>query len=244
MTHETDVPHGPGVTDDLAAHEAAAARADRRRVWLPVLGVLLVGVLVAAGVGYLLRGAASTPVDDGPEAGFARDMQVHHAQAVEMSLIVREKTADPTLRAMAYDVITSQQQQIGQMYAWLDGWQLPQTSSRAPMAWMSGMDHTGMAGMSPGPESMTVLPDGRMPGMASADEMARLRAADGRAAEIQWLQLMIPHHQAGVMMADAVIQKSSEPQVVKLANAIRTAQLAEIDQMRQMLTQRGAGEKT
>lgn len=79
--------------------------------------------------------------------------------------------------------------------------------------------------------------------MASAADLARLRAARGRAAEVLWLQLMIPHHQAGVMMAEAVIQKSDDPQVVKLANAIRTAQLAEIDQMRQMLKERDAVEK-
>ena len=90
--------------------------------------------------------------------------------------------------------------------------------------------------MPPGSESMKMLPEGRMPGMASASDLARLKAARGRAAEVRWLQLMIPHHQAGVMMAEAVIQQSSDLQVVKLANAIRTAQLAEIEQMRQMLT--------
>lgn len=205
--------------------------------------LLVVGLAVVGGAGYLLGRSASPPADDSVEAGFARDMQVHHAQAVEMSLIVREKSSDPALRAMAYDVITSQQQQIGQMYAWLDGWGLPQTSSRAPMAWMSGMGHSGMAGMPSGSDSMKMLPDSRMPGMASAADLARLKEADGRAAAVLWLQLMIPHHQAGVMMAEAAIQKSSDPQVVKLANAIRTAQLAEIDQMRQMLNDRGAVEQ-
>ncbi len=241
MTHEPPLP------EDLAEYAQAAARPrpDRHRAWLPAVAVLLaLGFVIAGGVGYLVGRPASTPADDSPEAGFARDMQVHHAQAVEMSLIVREKSTDPALRAMAYDVITSQQQQIGQMYAWLDGWGLPQTSNRAPMAWMSGMEHSGMPGMPSGSESMKMLPDGRMPGMASAADLARLRAARGRAAEVLWLQLMIPHHQAGVMMAEAAIQKSSDPQVVKLAGAIRTAQLAEIDQMRQMLTDRDAGEKT
>ena len=46
------------------------------------------------------------------------------------------------------------------------------------------------------------------------------------------------------MMAEAVIQKSDDPQVVKLANAIRTAQLAEIDQMRQMLKERDGVERS
>ena len=237
----------PSLPEDLAeyAEVAARPRPDRHRPWLPVVAVLLVvGLVVAGGVGYLVGRPASPPADDSPEAGFAWDMQVHHAQAVEMSLIVREKSADPGLRAMAYDVITSQQQQIGQMYAWLDGWGLPQTSPRTSMAWMSGMDHAGMAGMPSGSGSMTMLPDGRMPGMASAADLARLKAASGRAAEVLWLQLMIPHHQAGVMMAEAVIQKSDDPQVVKLANAIRTAQLAEIDQMRQMLKERDGVERS
>ena len=43
---------------------------------------------------------------------------------------------------------------------------------------------------------------------------------------------------------EAVIQKSDDPQVVKLANAIRTAQLAEIDQMRQMLKERDGVERS
>ena len=78
--------------------------------------------------------------------------------------------------------------------------------------------------------------------MASAAQVARLRAAVGRDAEVLWLQ-MIPYHQVGVMMAEAVIQASSDPQVVKFANAIRTAQLTEIQQMRQMLTERSAVDK-
>ena len=237
----------PDGTDDPAEPGEAVARprvVRRRSRTLLAAAALMVGALVVAGgAGYFLGRSAPSRADNSLEAGFARDMQVHHAQAVEMSLIVREKSNDPNLRAMAYDVITSQQQQIGQMYAWLEGWGLSQTSSRAPMAWMSRMDHSGMSGMSSGPDSMKLRPDGRMPGMASAADVARLRAAEGRDAEILWLQLMIPHHRAGVMMAEAVTQKSSDSQVVRLAEAIRTAQLAEIQQMRQMLTERGAVEK-
>lgn len=196
------------------------------------------GLLVGCAFGYLLGGLLSSPDDDSAEAGFARDMQVHHAQAVEMSLIVRERSSDPALRAMAYDVITSQQQQIGQMFAWLEGWGLSQASRQPPMAWISGEDHARTAGSQSGSHEMNGLVDGRMPGMASPADLKRLRAARGQAAEIQWLRLMIPHHKAGVQMAEALIRNSDDTQVVQLAEAIRVAQLAEIDQMRLMLAER------
>lgn len=231
MTHSS----APSDNGDSAG-PAPGPRPDSARPKWPMLAAA-VGLAIAIAAGYLWGRAAASPADDSVEAGFARDMQVHHAQAVEMSLIVREKSRDPALRAMAYDVITGQQQQIGQMYAWLDSWGLPQTSSRAAMAWMK---HSGMAGMETDPRPMKALPDGRMPGMASPADVKRLSSMTGRAAEVQWLQLMIPHHQAGVRMAAAALRESTDSQVVKLARAIRTAQLAEIEQMRKMLTDRNA----
>ena len=86
---------------------------------------LLVGIFVVAAAGTFLALQKQAPAEGSAEAGFARDMQSHHAQAVEMALIVREKSTDPVLRSVAYDIATSQQQQSGQMYAWLEMWQLP-----------------------------------------------------------------------------------------------------------------------
>ncbi len=48
--------------------------------------VLLAGVALSAF--WLL--APSAPGDGSPEAGFARDMQAHHAQAVRMAMIIRD----------------------------------------------------------------------------------------------------------------------------------------------------------
>ena len=73
-------------------------------------------------------------------------MQTHHAQAVEMAFLVRDRTEDEEVRTVAYDIITSQQQQAGQMYGWLVQWGLDQTGSRPPMAWVGGEHaaaHTG-----------------------------------------------------------------------------------------------------
>ncbi|MFI9597012.1 DUF305 domain-containing protein [Nonomuraea sp. NPDC052265] len=76
------------------------------------------------------------PGDMSVEAGFARDMQAHHAQVVQLALIIRDRTTDREVRTLAYDLATTQQQQIGQMYAWLDMWGLSQAAPGPRMAWM------------------------------------------------------------------------------------------------------------
>lgn len=193
-------------------------------------GHVLIALAVLAAVGALLvllpRGSG-TPSDTSPEAGFARDMQVHHAQAVQMAFIMRDKTSDPVLRSITFDIITSQQQQSGQMAAWLHLWDLSPTGSQRPMAWMAGHHPDGAA-------------PAVMPGMASDAQLAQLREATGRDAERLFLQLMIAHHDGGIAMAEAVLASTVRPEVRQLASAIQTAQRAEVEQMTQMLDALGA----
>jgi uncharacterized protein (DUF305 family) len=71
-------------------------------------------VLAALVVGYVARmdtEALARPGDASPEAGFARDVAAHHAQAVEMALIAYPKAEPPATRSMAYAIATSQQAQ-------------------------------------------------------------------------------------------------------------------------------------
>lgn len=226
-------------------------RPERSRYWLPrwaVTVAVLVALLGGGALGGAWWNAARTPGDSSVEAGFARDMQTHHAQAVQMAMIIRDKTTDPTLRALSYDIATTQQQQIGQMYAWLTMWRLPQTSIQAPMAWMSAtggghsmpMPDTTGVGTPTGPMAAQ-MGDGSMPGMASQADLDRLQQASGTAAETQFLTLMIAHHQGGVAMAQAALDRTSNTQVTTLAGAIVTGQQAEIDQMRQLLQLRQTG---
>jgi hypothetical protein len=46
---------------------------------------MLAAAIVGAIVAVLIASRVATPRDDSPEAGFARDMASHHAQAVETS---------------------------------------------------------------------------------------------------------------------------------------------------------------
>ncbi|ROR91830.1 DUF305 domain-containing protein [Nocardioides aurantiacus] len=170
------------------------------------------------------------PASDSPEAGFARDMQVHHAQAVEMSLIVRDKSDDPEVRALAYDIATSQQQQIGQMAAWLQLWDLPASSEQPQMSWMRGAEGDG--------QPMQMPTDGRMPGLASPEQLDQLRQAKPGQGEALFLELMIEHHKAGAAMARAAYVRTDEPAVRSLSSAIVTSQMAEVRAMEGLLDSR------
>ena len=192
---------------------------------------LVLAALVGAIAALLIAWRSDAPRDDSAEAGFARDMATHHAQAVEMSLDIREKSPDEELRTLAYDITVTQSTQRGVFMGWLQQWGLPQASTATRMAWMPG--HAQVARGAEG--SMP-----RMHGMASDDELRRLRAAQGTDAEILFLQLMIRHHEGGVLMARAVSGLSRRAEVVAMAKSIDDGQRAEIVEMTGMLTKRGA----
>lgn len=171
------------------------------------------------------------PGNDSAEAGFARDMATHHAQAVEMSFLIRDKSQDEALRTLAYDIIVTQSTQRGVFMGWLQEWGLPQSSTVPRMAWMPGHAHIAGAAAAVPP---------LMHGMASDEELRRLRAAQGRDAEILFLQLMIRHHEGGVLMARAVRALSHRANVVQMAASIDEGQRVEIAAMTEMLMTRAA----
>lgn len=221
------------------ARPTRAVSASRRSLRLGG-AIIALGLALSVGLaaGWLLgagsdRGA-STPAEDSVDAGFARDMQSHHAQAVQMSMLALETSQDPAVRTLASDVLLTQQQQVGQMYAWLREWNLPQSSSRPPMEWMPEASMAGMDGM-----GQPSAPGGAMPGMASAADLARLGAAEGAEADRLYLQLMIPHHQGGIQMATAAARTASTEQVRRLAQTIVNSQSAELTVLTQMLDERG-----
>jgi uncharacterized protein (DUF305 family) len=231
------------VSDEADARPPRAARAGSVRIRIALLlgGVLL--LVLGLVVGRVTTPGTSTPGTLSAEAGFARDMQVHHAQAIDMSLIVRDRTSDPEVRQLAYDIATSQQQQAGQMFGWLDLWGLPQASPVPRMTWMTtpvlgqnGGHEMEMPGASASPGSVT--PGDNMPGMAAQSDIDRLETLSGADAEKLFLTLMIAHHKGGVEMAQALIDRSTNSTVVTMARNIIAAQSSEIDYMTQLLAQR------
>ena len=210
------------------------------------LAILITAVITAVVVGAIAWSAGRlstindpTPTATSAEAGFARDMQVHHDQGVELAMIIRDRTDDPDVRLLAYDIAATQAQQSGQMYGWLTQWELSQAASEPSMTWMTrpgssdtGHDHTASA------DGSGHAPGDPMPGLATADQIAELTAASGVEAERIFLTLMIAHHQGAIDMADAVLDRSENSVVVAFATSVVQSQTSEIDLMQDMLAKR------
>ncbi|MFI5676275.1 DUF305 domain-containing protein [Streptomyces cellulosae] len=197
------------------------------------MAVAVAGVLVAAGaISYAVAedsgSDTTTPTADSADAGFARDMSVHHQQAVEMSYIVRDRTKDEDVRRLAYDIAQTQANQRGMLLGWLDLWELPKVSADPPMSWM------GMGDMPAGKDGAL------MPGMATNSDLKKLGTLSGKQAEIFYLQLMTDHHKGGIHMAEGCVDKCTVGVEKRLAQGMVNGQQSEIDLMAGMLKERGA----
>ena len=209
------------MTETAVAEETAAPVAGGPRrfgtAWLAI--AVAVGLLLGFAAG-LLAPSLRTPGDTSPEAGFARDMSLHHAQAVEMAMVAYQKGTDQRTRNIAYDIVMAQQNQIGTMQRWLEEWRLSPTGSQPRMAWMKGGE--------------ALVQDGLMPGMATTEEITALHQATGQNVDKMFITLMIKHHLGGIHMAEGVLAETNRPEVVRLAQAMKNNQQNEIDALRQV----------
>ncbi|MDD7929059.1 DUF305 domain-containing protein [Microbacterium thalli] len=216
---------------------------DRSPAGLRWWGVLLIVLAVAGAafaVGRFTAFGTSAPVpgESSPEAGFARDMQVHHTQAIEMAMTIYRKTDDEGIRTLSFDIATAQAGQRGEFYDWLVRWGLPQRSSAPLMQWMQSVpEHAhGTAAQPLSDDELTTEM-----GMATPAQLAELDAATGTAADCLFLELMIRHHEGAVPMAEALVDLGSDPRAVQVAGGIVQTQSAEIDLMRSVQTRLGCG---
>ncbi|MBY6350528.1 DUF305 domain-containing protein [Rhodococcoides corynebacterioides] len=235
-----------GAQDTNAVDTASTAPRRSQRGPLLALGAVAL-LLVGFAVGFLAQLALRDdtpphPALDSVDVGFAQDMTVHHNQAIEMATVALGSATDPLVRNLAYDILTTQQNQVGQMQGWLALWDAPPLPTGGYMGWMSddsghgGHGGGGMAGMS-GSGDGTVA---AMPGMATAQDMTNLRAATGPAADVLFLQLMLRHHQGGLSMMEYGATHASTAVVRQLAQTMVDTQQSESQLMTQMLTEKGA----
>lgn len=207
---------------DPDVHTDTAATPSSSHGWLlPAgLGVALIALLGGLLLGRGMAAADSASVTDEVSVGFLRDMKIHHAQAVRASEIIHRRSGEPQLNYLAFDILSTQQGQIGIMTGWLDLSRQSQNSSGPTMAWMG---HSGP-----------------MPGLASDEQIEQLKTLPLAQAEESYLRLMIDHHRGALGMAEYAAKNADSGDVARLAQGMYDGQESEINLMQDMLAARGA----
>ncbi len=153
-----------------------------------------------------------TPAD----VRFMQGMIGHHAQALEMTVLVPKRTDRQDMPMLASRIELSQQDEIKMMEGWLEvrGETVPSE------------DHHHDPGVT------------LMPGMLTAEEMSRLGEATGAAFERLFLQSMIRHHEGALIMVDELLSTAGagqESNIAAFAADVVADQRAEMDRMGAML---------
>lgn len=246
--------------DDQAPAEVVLLKGRLRRLQVTAIALALVVLIGAVAGGVVLWSRSSTPSQNSPNVGFARDMYTHHNQAVTMALMMRNTVPEP-FNTLTLDIVTSQAVQQGVMLGWLQNRHLLAADDTwEPMAWMagtSGMDSMSAHGRvpvtaaatpatspsaTPTPAATSVVGWGVMPGMATDAELTQLAQLKGKEREVLFLRLMLRHHRAGADMAKTYLQLGTDPQLKELARSVVTSQEREIGIMTDLLADRGATE--
>lgn len=153
------------------------------------------------------------------DVAFAQGMIPHHQQAVEMADLAETRAESQEVKALAAQIRDAQDPEIEQMSAWLEEWGEPVESTD------SGMDDGEMGGMT-------------MDGMMTDAQMTDLEGASGAAFDTMFLEMMIDHHGGAIGMAKMEIADGSNPDAIALAEAIASAQEAEIETMQALLDEK------
>jgi uncharacterized protein (DUF305 family) len=167
---------------------------------------------------------------------FMQDMMVHHAQAVEMTALVAARTERADVRRLAARIEVSQEDEMELMRRWLEarGEAVPDPHAHhAPAA-----AHHGPAGH----HGRQDAGHAGMPGMVSAEDMARLRAATGPEFDRLFLEFMIHHHEGALVMVAELMATDGagqESEIFQFASHVDGDQRIEIARMRRMLEQGG-----
>jgi uncharacterized protein (DUF305 family) len=147
---------------------------------------------------------------------FMQGMIHHHAQALDMAALVPDRTASEEMKKLAMRIDVSQNDEIQMMRRWLD--------ARKQQA--------------PGPHAHHEPGAPVMPGMLTAEEMARLGAARGVEFDRLFLEGMIKHHGGALTMVRDLLATpgaGQEPEMFAFASDVDGDQRMEIDRMSVML---------
>ena len=150
--------------------------------------------------------ASTRPATAAYDLQFLDTMSRHHASAVEMAKMAQGHIQQPELKKLVTKIPSDQQKEIDQMKAWREQWYSGAPSAEnmtmPGMSLSMNMDMSHMQSMKPGPDY-----------------------------DLMFIDMMTPHHQSAVTMAQDALVKAAHPEIKTLAQQIIDAQTKEIAQM-------------
>ena len=179
------------------------------------------------------------------DISFMQGMIMHHAQAVEMTALLRVRSQNKDLQTLGERMTISQSDEMEYMKQWLADRGKPVAPTDAHMdhmgdmkgmADMKGMDHSAMGHMDMGAMPMSSMP--MMPGMLTPQQMKALSEATGPQFDHLFLTGMIQHHTGALVMVQDLFDTPGAGQDAVLfdfATDVENTQRAEINIMQGML---------
>ncbi len=152
---------------------------------------------------------------------FMSGMIHHHAQALVMAGWAPTHGASQSVLALCERIVVGQGDEIALIQRWLRDRHEPVPQMDSTHHMMGGMDHAMM-----------------MPGMLTAEQLARLDGAKGPAFDRLFLTSMIEHHRGALTMVDQLFASQGageEEGVFRFASDVYADQSTEIDRMQRML---------
>lgn len=211
-------------------------------VVLENIGRAAIGISLALVVSSQVGNAQSAPTTDArtmsrpgytaADVRFMQGMIAHHAQALAMTALLRDRTARADMRLLAQRIDVSQTDEIGLMKRWLEARKQPVPNVDPAGKHHAMADHAmSMPGMSMSPMMM--------PGMLTPEQLAELAKASGPEFDRLFLRDMIQHHEGALVMVRDLLATNSaaqEPEIYQFSSDINADQRAEIMRMRTLLS--------
>jgi uncharacterized protein (DUF305 family) len=192
-----------------------------KRIGRSLIAVLAMGMVLAAcgssnRVTQQGHEQSAAPKASGAAAvdrAFIKGMVPHHAGAIDMAKVERDKGKRAEVKDLAQSIIDAQEREIAEM------------SDIAKNKY----------GFTPQRERHGEM--GTLMGMRISSDMAMMgqMVADAPDTDMAFLMMMRPHHASAIVMADEEMNKGGDAQLKKIAEMIVADQAKELGHIQQLL---------